>query len=224
MPHRDTGPSGVEYVVPMTGRGRGKYDRSQTSGERHAVAHERLLDSATEVFATRGYAGTRVEDLVEHAQISRRTLYEHFDTVDAVLDEVYERAVRISFTTVLGKLIGVTDPIERIDAGVRAYYEMIRDNPSAARVVFEVYRTAGPAQAAKYELNTARYATLMLEFLSLAFAAGRLSRAPDETRVYALTKGLDAIAIRALSRGEQASLPEVAPVMSDLIKTAFGAR
>jgi AcrR family transcriptional regulator len=205
-------------------RGRGKYDRSQTAGERQAEVRERLLDSATEVFASRGYLGTRVEDLVDHAQISRRTLYEHFDSVDAMLDEVYERAVRISFTTVLGKLVGVTDPIERIDVGVRAYYEMIRDNPAAAKVVFEVYRTAGPAQAAKYELNTTRYAMLMLEFLNLAFAAGRLSRAPDETSVYALTKGLDAVAIRGLSRGEHATLPDQAPVMAGLIKTAFGIR
>ena len=107
---------------------------------------------------------------------------------------------------------------------MRAYYEMIRDNPSAAKVVFEVYRTAGPAQAAKYELNTTRYAMLMLEFLNIAFAAGRLARTPDETSVYALTKGLDAVGIRALSRGEHATLPEQAPVMATLIKTAFGAR
>jgi AcrR family transcriptional regulator len=202
--------------------GRGKYDRSKTSTERQGEVHEKLLDSATEVFATRGYAGTRVEDLVEHAGISRRTLYEHFDTVNAILDEVYERAVRISFTTVVQKLMGVVDPIERVQVGVRSYYEMIRDNPAAARVVFEVYRNAGPAQAAKYELNTARYATLMQEFLTMAFAAGRLKRAPDETSVFALIKGLDAVAIRALSRGEQATLPDQADALSRLIVDAFG--
>jgi AcrR family transcriptional regulator len=208
--------------MPRAG-GRGRYDRSQTTQERYDAVHERLLDAATEVFAARGYAGTRVEDLVDHAGISRRTLYEHFDTVNAILDEVYERAVRISFTTVVQQLMGVTDPIERVEVGVRAYYEMIRANPSAATVVFEVYRNAGPVQAAKYELNTTRFATLMLEFLTVAFAAGRLSRAPDEVTVYALTKGLDGVAIRALSRGEVATLPDLAPVMARLIRAAFGA-
>jgi len=212
----------VEWLVPMTrDRGRGKYDRSQTQGERHATAHERLLDSATEVFAQRGYANTRVEDLVEHAGVSRRTLYEHWDSVDAVLDEVYERAVRISFSTVLAKLMGVTDPIDRVQVGVRSYFEMIRDNASAARVVFEVYRMAGAAQAAKYELNTQRYSMLMLEFLNVAFAAGKLPRPPDEVAVYALTKALDAVAIRALQRGEQQSLPDLAPRMAELILAAF---
>jgi len=206
------------------GAGRGRYDRSQTAGERAAETREKLLDAATEVFAARGYTGTRVEDLVDYAAVSRRTLYEHFDSIDAILEEVYERAVRISFSTVLQKLMGVTDPIERVDVGIRAYYEIIRDNAAAARVVFEVYRTAGDAQAAKYELNTTRYATLMFEFLSIAFAAGRLERAPDETSVYALIKGLDAVAIRSLQRKEHAGLPEIAPQMSRLIKSAFGAK
>ena len=205
-------------------KGRGKYDRSQTAGERAAETREKMLDAATEVFAARGYANTRVEDLVERAQISRRTLYEHFESVDAILEEVYERAVRISFTTVLQKLMGVTDPIDRVEVGITAYYEMIRDNAAAARVVFEVYRTAGDAQAARYELNTTRYATLMLEFLTQAFAAGRLGRMPDETSVYALTKGLDAVAIRALQRKEHADLPQVAPKMARLILDAFAAK
>jgi AcrR family transcriptional regulator len=203
---------------------RGKYDRSQSVEERHAETHEKLLDDATAVFAARGYASTRVDDLVEYSKISRRTLYQHFDSIDAVLDEVYERAVRTSFTTIAQKLMGVTDPIERVHVGVRAYFEMIADNPAAAKVVFQEYRNAGPAQAAKYELNTTRYAMLMLEFLNVAYAARRLGRLPDETSAYALTKAIEAIGVRALQRGEHATLPDVAtPIMAALVIEAFRA-
>ncbi|HEU0031215.1 MAG TPA: helix-turn-helix domain-containing protein [Kofleriaceae bacterium] len=202
---------------------RGKYDRSQTPEQRTADRVEQLLDAATEVFAERGFAATRVEDIVERAGISRRTLYQHFDSVAAILSEVYERAVRTSFATVVERLMGVTDPIDRIYAGVAAYYEMIAEHPHAARVVFEVYRHAGPAEAAKYELNTTRYALLLLEFLNAAHAARRLARAPDETAVYALTKGLEAVGMRALARREHGGLPAIAPRMADLILDAFGA-
>src|SRR5687767_14112073 len=108
--------------------GRGKYDRSQTASERAAERRERLLDSATEVFAQRGYAGTRVDDIVEHAGISRRTLYEDFDSVEQILSEVYDRANRIAFATILERLVPVTDPVERVRTGVTAYYEMIASN------------------------------------------------------------------------------------------------
>src|SRR5262245_35612145 len=105
--------------------GRGKYDRGQSTDERHALRQEHLLDVATEVFAARGYSATRVDDIVEAAGISRRTLYEHFPSVEAILTEVYDRAVRISFSLILQRLFGITDAIERLHAGCAAYYEMI---------------------------------------------------------------------------------------------------
>jgi hypothetical protein len=137
------------------------------------------------------------------------------------MTHIYERAVRVNFTAILERLMSVTDPIERIHVGVAAYFETIAANPSAARVVFEEYRYAGPAQAAQYELNTTRYALLMLQFVNAAYAAGRLGRAPDEISVYGLTKAIEAVGVRALHRGEHADLPAVAPVMATLIIEAF---
>lgn len=93
--------------------------------------------------------------------------------------------------------------------------------PFAATVVFDVYRHAGPRQAAKYELNTARFSMLMLEAVNLAFAAGKLDRAPDERTVYVLIKGIEALGVRALHRGEHAELPAHAPAMARLVIEAF---
>ena len=200
---------------------RGKYDRSQTASERSEAAREKLLDAATTVFAQRGYAGTRVDDIVAATGMSRRTLYQLFESVDAILTEVYERAVRISFTTLVQRLMAVTDPIERLHAGVQAWFDLIAENPSAATVVFDVYRHAGEAQAAKFELNTARYSMLMLEAVNQAFAARKVGRAPDETTVYVLVKGIEALCVRALHRGEHAQLPAQAPQMAKLIIEAF---
>ena len=205
----------------MTKSARGKYDRSQSTEERFQQMHEKLLDAATTVFAERGYSATRVDDVVDYAGISRRTLYQHFESLEAVLDEIYDRAIRTSFQVLVPRLAGVTDPIERIRAGVGAYYELIADNPAAARVVFDQYRQAGPAQAARYALNTTRYAMLMLEILNGAYAAKRLRRAPDELTVYVLVKGLEAAAMRALDRGELGSLHDIASVMAELVINAF---
>ena len=212
----------VEWVVYMTKpTARGKYDRSQTASERSEQRMEKLLDAATQVFAARGYAGTRVDDIVEATGMSRRTLYQLFDSVDAILTEVYERAVRISFTTLVQRLMSVTDPMERMHAGIQTWFDLIAENPAAATVVFDVYRHAGPTQAAKYELNTTRYSMLMLEAVNGAYAAGKLTRAPDETTIYVLVKGIEALCVRALHRGEAAQLPALAPKLAGLVIEAF---
>ena len=203
-------------------RGRGSYDRTQTTDERRTTRVEHVLDIATAVFAARGYAGTRADDIVAAAGISKRTLYEDFESVAAIIEAIYERAVRTSFAIVIERLAPIRDPIEQIHAGVAAYLEGIAHNPAAARVVFEEYRLAGPAQAARYELNTMRYVTMLLQSLVGAHAAGRLARAPDEASVYALTKGIEAVAMRAIHRGEHAQLAAHASRLGELVIDAFG--
>lgn len=200
---------------------RGKYDRSQSAADRAAQRREHLLESATMVFGQRGVAATRVDDIVESAGISRRTLYQDFASLDQILTEVYERAVRMIFRAIAARMLTATHPIERIRVGVAAFFESIAANPAVARVIFDEYRNAGPTQAARYELNTSRFVTLLLETLSAAHASGHLGRLPDEATVYALIKGCEAIGIRAIHRGEHATLSQLAPTMSQLILDAF---
>ena len=202
--------------------GPGRYDRSLSTDQRSNLRVEHLLEAATEVFAARGYAGTRVEDIVQETGISRRSLYQHFESIDALLGEIYERAVKASFTTVLTGLMPVRDPVERIHRGIASFFNLMAEHPSAARVVFDVYRHAGPVQAAQHELNTTRWANVIFDFLNAVFAAGRLARPPDEATVYALAKGVEAAAVRALQRGEPETLAALAPKMSNLMIAAFG--
>ncbi len=56
-----------------------------------------LLDKATALFATRGYAGTSLEDVASASQVTRGAVYHHFASkqalFEAVLDAQEERAM-----------------------------------------------------------------------------------------------------------------------------------
>src|SRR5256885_6124988 len=56
-----------------------------------------LLDEATRLFATRGYAGTSLEDVAVASQVTRGAVYHHFDgkqaLFEAVLDGQETRAI-----------------------------------------------------------------------------------------------------------------------------------
>ena len=49
-------------------------------GQRRAETERRLVESASALFVERGYAGTTLADVAEHADIAPRTLYLHFPT------------------------------------------------------------------------------------------------------------------------------------------------
>jgi AcrR family transcriptional regulator len=69
-----------EPAVPRTSR-----------GERTAA---RLREAARDVFATRGFAGARVEDIVAAAGVSHGTFYTYFENKAAVLDALIDETAR----------------------------------------------------------------------------------------------------------------------------------
>lgn len=58
---------------------------STTTGGRGA--RERILHAATELFYRDGINATGVERLANHASVSKRTLYQHFPSKEAVVEE-----------------------------------------------------------------------------------------------------------------------------------------
>lgn len=201
---------------------RGRYDRSLSPQERESEQREALIAAATYVFGTKGYAGATVELIVERAHMSRRTFYQHFDDLISALIAVHGSIANRAFALLEQVVALIEDPVERVRVGVTAFLSGIPENPLEARVIFQVVRGAGPALDARWQLETARYVSLLSSSLAAAHALGALQRAPDEATVYVLVAGLEALAVRHLSQGTAHLLVDLAPGMADLTLRAFG--
>ena len=55
------------------------------AGDRKARTRARIAEAALELFIDRGYAETTVDHIAEAAQVSRRTIFYHFPTKEAML-------------------------------------------------------------------------------------------------------------------------------------------
>ena len=121
---------------------------------REAVAdsqRERALKAMVEAVADRGYAETRVVDVIERAGLSRKTFYELFgdkeDCFLAAYDEVSARLYAVT-DEAFENAAGQSWP-ERIRAGITALVEeLAADQPSARFAVIEVL-AAGPRALAR---------------------------------------------------------------------------
>jgi AcrR family transcriptional regulator len=58
------------------------------------ATRQRLLDSATEEFATRGIAGARVDRIAEAARSNKAQIYHYFGSKDGLFDAVFDRIVK----------------------------------------------------------------------------------------------------------------------------------
>jgi AcrR family transcriptional regulator len=93
----------------------------------HTVStRDRLIDSARYLFWERGYAGTSMADLLEHAKVNSGSFYHFFESKEALLREVLDGYLHALRPMVVDPAFATTDdPVERIFAILAGYRERI---------------------------------------------------------------------------------------------------
>lgn len=85
----------------------------------------RILRGAMNAFGRLGYADTRVEDILEQAQISRPTFYRYFKSKEDAFDAVDE-VISMSFLqTWTSAVESVDDPADKVEKGIDAYLQWL---------------------------------------------------------------------------------------------------
>ena len=158
-----------------------------TSPPRQARAVERrelLLDSATRVFAQRGFAEAQMDEIAAAADTSKGGLYFHFPTKEALVAAVIGRAGDILRRRVKRAMTAAgDDPVTRADAALATLIETLSAHRSLARVL--VSETLGGSAAARE-----RVAEIEDEFTDLV--ALELRRALDAGQLTLLDPELTA--------------------------------
>lgn len=131
-----------------------------TGDSKSARTRERILDAAAYVLSRKGYAGTRLTDVAEKAELQAPAIYYYFASREDLIEEVMWTGIahmREHVDAVLAALPDDADPMARIDAAVEAHlrYELeISDYTTAsirnAGQVPEEIRVRYSAEATKY--------------------------------------------------------------------------
>lgn len=114
--------------------------RGQAVGDRRRDRRERFLAAAVEVFGTQGYASSSVPQVCRAAGLSTRQFYQEFTDREHLLrtlyDQVQDRTMAAVSATVLER-IAAGDRLDGIlDAGVRAFLTVYRDDARLVRINF----------------------------------------------------------------------------------------
>ena len=87
---------------------------------------ERLIDSARYLFWERGYAGTSMSDLLNHAGVNSGSFYHFFESKEALLRAVLEGYLRALRPMIVDPAFARTqEPVARIFAILEGYRERI---------------------------------------------------------------------------------------------------
>jgi len=102
---------------------------------------ERILDAAEELFAEGGFAGTAVRDIAARAGLTPASLYNHFESKQALYEAVLERGVRPIYA-ILDRLVagGQDAPDRRAIAELMGH---LSRSPKLARLIQHEALTGG---------------------------------------------------------------------------------
>jgi AcrR family transcriptional regulator len=156
--------------------------------DRRSEQRERVLLAARDVFATRGYAGTSVDDIVAAARVSRTTFYAFFENKEECLLAVYRLGLERIGMCVAEAAARSTErdlaPAELIRAEVAATLAAYAADPAMARIV--LIGVAGATPAAELVHARARDVAAQIIQNRLEDYAYWRERSPQHRRVASL--------------------------------------
>lgn len=101
-----------------------KSTREPVEDSKSARTRERIMDSAAFILSRKGFAGTRLVDVADHAQLQAPAIYYYFKSREQLIEEVMflgVRGMREHVEEALAALPPGTRPIDRIMAGVAVH-------------------------------------------------------------------------------------------------------
>ncbi len=104
-------------------------ERSERSDKR-----ERILAAAERIFARHGFFAARVSEIAKEAGVADGTIYLYFKSKDDLLISLFEQRMT-QVNTALRIAIDGIPPQQQLRAFIKAYLQLVHDEPGAAEVL-----------------------------------------------------------------------------------------
>ncbi|HEY6329126.1 MAG TPA: TetR/AcrR family transcriptional regulator, partial [Blastocatellia bacterium] len=111
--------------------------------EKGAATKARIIAVARELFADKGYESTSTETVLKVAEVSRGSLYHHFENKEALFAAVLE-AVEADVTAATGRArANITDPVEGLRAACDAFLQLACDPEVRQIILIDAHSVVG---------------------------------------------------------------------------------
>ena len=137
-----------------------------------------MLDAATQVFLKHGFAGASMDQVRQEAGVSNGSLYHHYPTKAQLADALYAHTLRDFHATLMAPIHGRATAQSGVKGLVRAYIQWVVDHPAQARLLHELRRSGGLADAGEWTTANAEGFQVLATWLRRMVDAGQMRDLP----------------------------------------------
>ena len=109
-------------------------DRPDRNDRTGGDKRERILAAAERIFARHGFFAARVSEIAKEAGVADGTIYLYFKSKDDLLISLFEHRMK-QVNDELRRAIADRPPAEQLRAFIRAYLQLVSDEPAAVEVL-----------------------------------------------------------------------------------------
>ena len=185
---------------------------------------ERLLTAATKVFAAKGYAATRVSDIVQEAGVAQGTFYLYFRSKQAIFEELIDAFCSHLLDDTVGTYrFSEGSRPEDLIAQTRLLWHTVLQRCRQERTLMALALlepgAAGPEVMARLHANYQRVIERLTTYIEAAIAHGLCRPVDPHLAGWAMFGMLERAVHYAVLVNEQADLDQVA---DELVRIELG--
>ncbi|MGE4425143.1 MAG: TetR/AcrR family transcriptional regulator [Solirubrobacteraceae bacterium] len=107
----------------------------ESSAPRRPPTRDRIVAAARELITARGVRGLRIADATDTAGVGRGSFYNHFGSLDELVEAVVSESLRTLATTTLAGIDAYEDPAVAASTADRRFVRTAYDDPEFARLL-----------------------------------------------------------------------------------------
>jgi AcrR family transcriptional regulator len=141
---------------------------------------EQILDAATELFSEHGYSDAVTQALAERLGVGKGTLYRYFPSKKDLFLAAVDRVVRRCRERLDEATGEAADPLEKVEAGVRAFLTFYAEHPRYVELLVQERALFKDREKSTYFEHRERNVVRWRELYRSLTARGRLRDVPAE--------------------------------------------
>ncbi|NOG49834.1 MAG: TetR/AcrR family transcriptional regulator [Chloroflexi bacterium] len=178
----------------------------------------RILDAALDVFSTKGYHDTTVDEIVEVSDTSKGSVYFHFPNKQRLFLALVDRFADLLERRVIEAISKHDAGIDRVRAALEACLETFGKYRRLAKILLVQAAGLGVAFEEKRLEVLDRFAALVRTYLDEAIAQGDLDATDSEVVAHAWIGAINAVVIRWVYTGSPSPEQILATLLPNLLR------
>lgn len=188
-----------------------------------ANARERILDTALEVVARRGYTAAGVQEIVNLSGTSKGSFYFHFSSKEQMVIALLERMSEKLINKVYDSIKNQPTPLHRLSGSIDFLMNTFARKRNVAQVLLLNIVGNGKAIDKKFLPIRERFSKLIQQELEAAVAAGQIKEMDTLLVSRVWVGGLQEVIMHWLLTGQPTPLTSAIPTLRGTLLRSIGA-